>query len=115
MIEADARCGACGHPIHWRACRAAGNGRLVDGCYCRRRGPHSDAPLTAEQQATRAGRAPYHEGRPILREISDHSTAILCPLGHVYHVVRSGEWGGSIWEAKAGDPAWTIRCEGAIR
>lgn len=40
----DARCDACGHPIHWRACRAAGNGRLVDGCYCRRREPFFDDP-----------------------------------------------------------------------
>ena len=59
--EVGALCGACGHPIHWRECRAAGNGRLVDGCYCRRRGPHSDAPLTEEQVTTRAGK-PWPEG-----------------------------------------------------
>ena len=56
-----------------------------------------------------------HEGRTILRPMKDGGTLILCPLGHVYHRVRPREWAGSIWEMYAGDPRWTVRCEGATR
>lgn len=59
MIE-ERLCGSCGHPAHWRACRAAGNGRLVDGCYCRRRGPHSDAPQYAEPFESTTMWCEYH-------------------------------------------------------
>lgn len=57
----------------------------------------------------------YHEGRPIVRS-DKHSrhVVVLCPLGHYYTSLPMKEWAGSWLEAKATDPRWTVRCEGAL-
>lgn len=36
-VPEDGLCGGCGHAVHWRACAGP-------QCYCRRRGPHGEAP-----------------------------------------------------------------------
>lgn len=54
-----------------------------------------------------------HSGRPIIRSTKDH-VLVLCPLGHVVYGMPADQWGGSLIEAKAGDPAWRIECDGAI-
>ena len=59
----------------------------------------------------------YHEGRPIIRECGRGAARIigvLCPYGHVYTSIPAREWAGSWLEAKAGDPEWTVRCDGTI-
>ena len=60
--------------------------------------------------------ATYHEGRPIFRPAKHYRRAILvlCPVGHLVHVIRPGEWAGSVWECRATDPANTVRCYGTM-
>ena len=93
-------CGVCRHAAHWRECQAPVVGLLgsTRRCECRRRGPSGST---------------IHSGRPIIESIGT-GVMILCPLRHVYHYVRPGEWAGSIWEVKATDPAWTVECEGTL-
>jgi len=55
----------------------------------------------------------YHEGRPIIRQ-HHGMTFVLCPYGHVYTAQPFKNWAGSWLEAKASDPAWTVRCEGSV-
>jgi hypothetical protein len=60
----------------------------------------------------------YHEGRPhITGPIGRGRAAIigvLCPYGHVVTSMPAKEWAGSWLEAKAGDPAWIVRCDGEL-
>lgn len=64
------------------------------------------------QNADYAPDPDWHKGRPVIRPASDGGALILCPVGHLYHHVRPGEWAGSIWEAHASDPGWTVECIG---
>lgn len=55
-----------------------------------------------------------HTGRP--RTItSQDKIAILCPYGHVVDCINTSEFAHSIWEARLGDPAYTVTCRGTIQ
>lgn len=105
LAESVRVCGGCGHAPHWRECRVGVTGVLGSTyrCECRRRGPQPNAPTHGP-----------HRGRPIIRRAVDGGALILCPVGHLYHHVRKGEWGGSQWEAAAGDPTWEVTCHGTL-
>ena len=66
---------------------------------------------------TNRDQTPVHNGRLILREVGKGRTrviGVLCPLGHVVTSMPARDWAGSWLEAKAGDPSWTVTCEGAL-
>lgn len=58
----------------------------------------------------------YHEGRPIFCTAKHYRGAILilCSVGHLVHRIRTDEWAGSIWECRATDPTFTVRCLGPL-
>lgn len=74
--------------------------------YCR----HGEPAESAPEWCTSEG-GEYHEGTRIIRDAVDGGVLILCPLGHLYHHVRKGEWAGSMWEAEWREP---VRCYGAM-
>lgn len=55
-----------------------------------------------------------HSGRPVLRQNSTH-VLVLCPLGHLIRGMPVAQWAGSLLEAMASDPSWSVECDGAAR
>lgn len=56
-----------------------------------------------------------HTGRPQLRDHGRVGISVLCPLGHYVTWLQRADWAGSQWEAKLGDPEFTVTCDGTVR
>lgn len=54
----------------------------------------------------------FHAGRPVVRPQPSGSTLVLCPEGHLIASIRRVDWSGGTWEARAGDPKYTVACLG---
>jgi hypothetical protein len=57
----------------------------------------------------------YHVGHPSAGVFGYGATArvwILCPLGHFVQGLSAGEWAGSTWQARLGDPSYVVECIG---
>ncbi|WP_370028410.1 hypothetical protein [Planotetraspora sp. GP83] len=39
---------------------------------------------------------------------------MVCPYGHLIWHVPPGEWAGSTYQARLGDPAYTVTCYGPV-
>ncbi|MFD8079000.1 hypothetical protein ACFV3E_40875 [Streptomyces sp. NPDC059718] len=55
-----------------------------------------------------------HTGRPKFRHTSYGRVLVLCPAGHLVASVSANDWPGSLWEARRGDPAYTVTCDGTV-
>ncbi|MEZ0077384.1 hypothetical protein ABH927_006770 [Planotetraspora sp. GP83] len=42
------------------------------------------------------------------------SGRVVCPYGHLIWHVPPGEWAGSTYQARLGDPAYTVTCYGPV-
>lgn len=59
----------------------------------------------------------YHEGRPWISECGkgrDKMIVMHCPYGHVAGGIPATDFAGSMFEANAADPNFTVRCYGTL-